>query len=508
VSRRSFPLIDTAAVSPHERDEPGPWSGHLDQALNGKSCDYCGGALAESDAFCGRCGNAIAYAHQGAENLNSTPSDQIVGRRLSGAVRLAPIPTDSDARAQNGHSTTDYVATTIPSAPKPKHRKRRRRSRPWYRRPLIVAPLVALIILGIGAGIILQQLGSTVSTVQTVSTPPPQVEVALDEEDLIAAGGDAASEPIPRVQIDTAPAVAAVNDAKGSGNGGYDADQQAGLIGTVRSKASNVADLSRSAAVAAGVGTDSAPALTILVMGVDARPGEAIDMGVRPDVLMVVRLDPATRSCRLLSIPRDTRTELPGYGQTKINHALMVGGIPYQLLVTEHLLGIDIDRYALIDFAGFKDLIDKVGDIEVTVPASLEAQGIKVVRGRQTFDGEKALAFARYRDTPTQGDFGRIKRQWLVLRAVGQKLSGRDALSEVRQLLPAVEDHMRTDLSATDFAEIANGYAGHCTMDSVQPAVLEGNGALLNDPLFDFPLYYIVVEDATIKERVAALMYS
>ena len=62
-------------------------------------------------------------------------------------------------------------------------------------------------------------------------------------------------------------------------------------------------------------------------MGVDAREGEAIDGQVRPDSLMVVHLNPQSSACRILSIPRDTRTELPGYGLTKINHALAVGGI-------------------------------------------------------------------------------------------------------------------------------------------------------------------------------------
>src|SRR5690606_5259958 len=63
----------------------------------------------------------------------------------------------------------------------------------------------------------------------------------------------------------------------------------------------------------------------VLMMGVDARPGEAIDVGVRPDSLFVVYLDGSNGSCRVLSIPRDTRTTLPGYGQSKINHALAVG---------------------------------------------------------------------------------------------------------------------------------------------------------------------------------------
>ena len=87
-------------------------------------------------------------------------------------------------------------------------------------------------------------------------------------------------------------------------------------------------------------------------------PGEAIDGQVRPDSLMVVHLNPTSSACRVLSIPRDTRTELPGYGLTKINHALALGGIDYEVQVVSDLIDLPIDHYVLIDFTGFEDLVD------------------------------------------------------------------------------------------------------------------------------------------------------
>src|SRR6478752_6849697 len=117
------------------------------------------------------------------------------------------------------------------------------------------------------------------------------------------------------------------------------------------------------------------PAMTILLMGVDARPGEAIDAGVRPDALAVLRLDPATGSCKMLAIPRDSRVELPGYGLTKINHALAVGGIPYQELVVQNFLGISIDKYALIDFGGITELVNAVGGVPIQITESFAIAG-------------------------------------------------------------------------------------------------------------------------------------
>lgn len=478
--------------------------------MSGKTCDRCGAAVAVSDAFCASCGIAMGTPSQDAAHAALPPDGMVARRRLGGTVELVPAAPALKYASPNGNGTAalaggvrgaGVIASPAAAVTPVRRRRRRRRTRRWYRRPLVVMPLALLIVVGLAGGLVFHRLGSTLATVRSVSTPPPQVEVSIDEDDFVAAGGDPDAGPLPSIQVDTAPAVAAVAAAGRAPDGGG-----GGAFGGVRSVASDVADLGRGAAVAAGVRNSAAPALTILVMGVDAGPGQAIDIGVRPDVLMVVRLDPVARECRVLSIPRDTRTELPGYGETKVNHALMVGGIPYQLMVVENLLDITIDRYALIDFTGFKELVDAVGGVTVTVPEAVEFGGVPIATGRQELDGTEALAYARYRDPATQGDAGRIKRQWSILKGLGQALSGRDLASEVNQLLPAVEGHLRTDISATEFAEIARAYGGRCTVETVQPAMLDGTRVRFEDPIFGQPLYYNVVDEAKIEERVAALM--
>ncbi len=247
-------------------------------------------------------------------------------------------------------------------------------------------------------------------------------------------------------------------------------------------------------------------AVTILLMGVDARPGEAIDIGVRPDSLMVLRLNPDTGSCRILSIPRDTRTELPGYGLTKVNHALAVGGIPYQKQVVELLLGIPIDHYVLVDFAGFETLVDAVGGITIDVPEGfVAADGTVFVAGRQAMTGKQALAYARYRGGP-DGDFGRIQRQQEVLRALIRRASGLNLVRSINDLLPAVRQHVRTDLSAAEIAGFALTYRDTCTADRLDVFRLEGYGATFDDPLLNLPLWYLVVDEAEIHRKVQMLL--
>lgn len=169
---------------------------------------------------------------------------------------------------------------------------------------------------------------------------------------------------------------------------------------------------------------------TILVLGTDARPPGSGDKEVseecfeqqskgekphspcyegefRADTLMLVRAGGGT--FRKLSIPRDAYAEIPGNAPTKINAAFAYGGAALQIKTIEQFLGIQIDHVAIVDFTGFEDLIDAVGGITVDVPVKLCAdisggagggQGgvsIRLHKGENTLDGEKALAYSRVR---------------------------------------------------------------------------------------------------------------
>jgi LCP family protein required for cell wall assembly len=247
-------------------------------------------------------------------------------------------------------------------------------------------------------------------------------------------------------------------------------------------------------------------AITILVMGVDARPGEPIDQGVRPDSLMVVRLNPDTGSCRVLAIPRDTRVDLPGYGQSKINHALAVGGIPYEQLVVEQYLGLAIDHYVLVDFTGFSELVDDVGGLDITVPDSFTASdGTQFPAGAQHMNGTQALSYSRFRGD-SDGDFGRIKRQQQLIQALMAKASDISPVDAVTELVPSLGDRLRTDLGQNDMLSLADQYGATCTDASVEFLNLDGSIATFDDPLLHMPLSYVVVDEAELRRKVAELV--
>lgn len=171
-------------------------------------------------------------------------------------------------------------------------------------------------------------------------------------------------------------------------------------------------------------------AQTILVLGTDARPPGADDGNTseecfeqqsrgenphdpcfegefRADTLMLIRAGGG--AFRKLSIPRDAFAEIPGHAPTKINAAFAFGGAALQIRTIEQFLGIEIDHVAIVDFTGFEDLIDAVGGVKVDVPEKLCAdisggagggQGgvsIRLKKGENTLNGEKALAYSRVR---------------------------------------------------------------------------------------------------------------
>jgi LCP family protein required for cell wall assembly len=184
--------------------------------------------------------------------------------------------------------------------------------------------------------------------------------------------------------------------------------------------------------------------VTLLLIGSDRREvlGPS-DVG-RSDTLILVRLDPRTKSISMLSIPRDLRVEIPGYGMDRINAAYSLGkgrnGAALALKTVKQLTGLQINDFVDIEFRGFVRLIDKLGgafimvdrryynDTAVTNYASIDLQP-----GYQRLDGRDALSFVRFRHDQT-GDFGRIVRQQMFLREVKRQMGESARWTNWRQL--------------------------------------------------------------------------
>lgn len=205
------------------------------------------------------------------------------------------------------------------------------------------------------------------------------------------------------------------------------------------------------------VTTSGDEAFYMLVLGSDARGDETS----RSDVIMLARLEPATGSVHLISIPRDTMVNIDGHGTNKINAAYAYGGPALAVKTVSEFAGVPISHYAEVHFDELESLVDMLGGVTVNVPESFKAGngGVSLSAGEQVLSGEQALGFARERYNVSGGDFGRAQAQRLVAEAIIKKVLATPAT----QLPGVVSDAagcVSTDLGLTEIVNLALDFQG------------------------------------------------
>jgi LCP family protein required for cell wall assembly len=219
---------------------------------------------------------------------------------------------------------------------------------------------------------------------------------------------------------------------------------------------------------------DGAGRVTVLLLGLDYRDWESGSEASRSDTMILLTLDPLTRTAGILSVPRDTWVPIPGFTHGKINTAYYLGDA-YQLpgggpglavKTVEQFLGVPINYYAQIDFAAFVRFIDEIGGVKIDVPdpitIDLLGDGRETIKtlqpGVQVLPGEWALAYARNRKTQ-EGDFDRARRQQQVILGIRDRLLSLEALLALIQRAPALYKELasgiRTNLSLDDVVRLA-----------------------------------------------------
>lgn len=169
-------------------------------------------------------------------------------------------------------------------------------------------------------------------------------------------------------------------------------------------------------------GAPDTPGRTVLFAGTDKRSEDGINDGVegqRSDSIMLVHI-PESGNASLISLPRDTYVEIPGYGPGKLNSAYSRGGPELLVLTVENLTGLTVDNYVEVGMDGIANLVDAVGGIELCLDYDVSDaySGLEWEAGCHESDGTTALAFSRMRYADPQGDIGRTARQRQVIAQV------------------------------------------------------------------------------------------
>ena len=171
--------------------------------------------------------------------------------------------------------------------------------------------------------------------------------------------------------------------------------------------------------------------VNILAVGVDSTKKVK-----RSDTIIVIHLNKQSNRLGVLSIPRDTRTEVDGYGMTKINHAYAHGGIKLLKKTVSSFLNIPINYHVVLDINAVKDIVDHIGGVSVDVEKDLyyvDQAGdlfINLKKGKQHLDGEKTIEYLRFRHD-NDGDIGRINRQQTFVTQLITSIKGQNTFFEI-----------------------------------------------------------------------------
>lgn len=227
---------------------------------------------------------------------------------------------------------------------------------------------------------------------------------------------------------------------------------------------------------------------SIALFGVDSN-AERLSQGggERSDTIMLLSVNPKTKTTEIISIPRDTQAEIVGHGTTeKINHAYAYGGPEMAVKSLERLMDVPVDHYATVNMDGLQQTIDTVGGIDVVSNATFTAQGNQFIQGQQThLDGEQAMAFIRSRkEDGAGGDFGRQERQQIVLQGLANKLTSASSITNFNALMDQLGENVKTDLSIGELNTVRSKYSN--ANEHVNRHTLEGTGGIQADGLYYF----------------------
>ena len=218
----------------------------------------------------------------------------------------------------------------------------------------------------------------------------------------------------------------------------------------------------------------------ILLLGVDASNNDDdLWTGTRTDTIILVNIDPRTKSVTGLSIPRDSKVYLPaGHGVQKINAAHAIGGVEMTVKTVEDTLGIKIDRYIMVHDNAVKSIVEALGGVDVYVEKNMHYHDyaghlhIDLNKGYHHLNPTEAVGYLRFRHDAL-GDIGRTHRQQWFLRGVLNELKKPETVTKIPDIVSVAKKYIKTNMSLYELSQLAI-MTKHLDMDKIEIATLPG----------------------------------
>ena len=228
---------------------------------------------------------------------------------------------------------------------------------------------------------------------------------------------------------------------------------------------------------------------SVLLLGIDnGAYGRGTEVG-RSDTMLVVTVNEKLGKTTIVSIPRDSYTEIIGYGiNDKINHAYAFGQEKMSINSVQNMLNLPIDYYVTVDMGGLMGLVDAVGGLDITPVLTFTYEGESFTEGvDRHVDGEAALRYARMRYDDPEGDMGRQKRQQYVIQKLLEKLLNITSVTRYEEILKTLENSVRTNFTLDKLLSIKNNYPK--ALKNFESDKISGSGTMISG------VYYFVVPE-------------
>ncbi len=218
----------------------------------------------------------------------------------------------------------------------------------------------------------------------------------------------------------------------------------------------------------------------ILLLGVDSNGADSdLWVGTRTDTMILLNIDPKSKTVNAISIPRDSKVYLPkGMGVQKINAAHAIGGIGMTIQTVEDTLGVHIDKYVMFHDDAVRAIVQALGGVDIYVEKNMHYNDyagnlhINFSKGKHHLTEKDAVEYLRFRHDAL-GDIGRTQRQQWFLRGLLADLQKPETITKIPKIISVANKYIKTDMSVyemTQYASLAKGF----DMDNIEIAMLPG----------------------------------
>ncbi|MDR4949839.1 LCP family protein [Neobacillus cucumis] len=258
---------------------------------------------------------------------------------------------------------------------------------------------------------------------------------------------------------------------------------------------------------------DKTPVFNVLLIGSDQRQGQKLG---HTDSMILVHVDLNKHKYQAVSIPRDTRVHLDGYGYTKLTSVQYIKqatqgtqkGVEAAVAAVSEFMGVPINYYMETNYSGFQSMVDALGGIEMNVPFDVtlthpwyEENKNKVIKaGSHSFDGKMVTEVVHERYSLKNGEYGRQQLQEEALKGIAKTALSPSKITKLPALVKTIPQFvLATNMTTSDMLSLGLSAKDFDPKTQLTYQQIRGEGKKLHDDILKANNYQIVISPEQVK---------